>query len=47
MNAARTELHEYACVYLALQLMAIVEAVHDAQFIHSDLKPDNFLITQS
>lgn len=31
-------------VYLAWQISRILEAVHNAQIIHGDVKPDNFMI---
>lgn len=30
--------------FLALQIARILEAVHAARIIHSDIKPDNFMI---
>lgn len=31
-------------VYLAWEMSRILEAVHNAQIIHGDVKPDNFMI---
>lgn len=31
-------------VYLAWEMGRILEAVHNAQIIHADVKPDNFMI---
>lgn len=31
-------------VYLAWEIGRILEAVHNAQIIHGDVKPDNFMI---
>ncbi|XP_060527401.1 mitotic checkpoint serine/threonine-protein kinase BUB1-like [Cylas formicarius] len=35
---------EALCVYLTLEMLRIVRAMHDAGVIHADIKPDNFLV---
>ncbi|KAF4525049.1 hypothetical protein B566_EDAN001963 [Ephemera danica] len=34
-------------IYLTLQILKLVQALHKVQIIHADLKPDNFLIIPS
>jgi checkpoint serine/threonine-protein kinase len=42
---AGSDMHEFVVIYLLIQILKIVEAVHSVEIIHADIKPDNFLIT--
>lgn len=38
-------LEECLVIYLTIELLRVVEALHDAQIIHGDLKPDNVMLS--
>ncbi|VDN06836.1 unnamed protein product [Thelazia callipaeda] len=44
LRAKKIECSGLLTAYLAWEIARIVEAVHDAQIIHGDIKPDNFMI---
>lgn len=35
---------ESLVMYYAIEILKIVEAMHESGFIHGDIKPDNFLL---
>lgn len=35
---------EMLCVYFCIEMLEIVNAMHQAKIIHADVKPDNFLV---
>ncbi|KAK9872882.1 hypothetical protein WA026_020236 [Henosepilachna vigintioctopunctata] len=37
-------MQECLCFYFCIQMLRIVEAMHQVKIIHADIKPDNFLI---
>lgn len=37
-------MQECLCFYFCIQMLRIVEAMHQIKIIHADIKPDNFLI---
>lgn len=37
---------ESVVIYFANEIMTIVNALHQCQIIHADIKPDNFLVTR-
>jgi serine/threonine protein kinase/Tfp pilus assembly protein PilZ len=45
--AARGKLHPDSVIKIGMELAAGLAAVHDAGFVHRDVKPDNVLITRS
>lgn len=37
-------MEEVLCIYYTIEMLCILEILHDAQIIHGDFKPDNLLI---
>lgn len=35
---------ESMCIYFCLEMLKIVETLHEIKIIHADIKPDNFLV---
>ncbi|XP_019868054.2 uncharacterized protein LOC109596895 isoform X2 [Aethina tumida] len=35
---------EILCFYFTLEMLSVVQTLHDIQIIHADIKPDNFLV---
>lgn len=35
---------ENVCIHFCIEMLKVVQAMHEVQIIHADLKPDNFLV---